>query len=115
MDEDLWRIDRTLTRAIVPQCSEESGRDTSSFKNLPASTGEASRHLVRIGDCIELLRAIPDDSIQLIICDPPTISPWLHWDSHDNYQEWSAKWLKEAERVLESDGSIAIFGGLQSG
>ncbi|MBZ5561816.1 MAG: site-specific DNA-methyltransferase [Acidobacteriia bacterium] len=52
-------------------------------------------------------------SIQPIICDPPYNIQLAHWDQFHNYREWAAAWLKEAERVLSTNGNIAIFGGLQ--
>lgn len=70
-------------------------------------------HSVIQADCLDCLSRIPDNSIQLIICDPPYNILMAHWDMHENYTEWCALWLKEAERVLAPSGSIAIFGGLQ--
>ena len=70
-------------------------------------------HSVLIKDCCELLKELPDNSIQLIICDPPYNIQVAHWDQFHNYREWVTAWLNEAERVLTPDGNIAIFGGLQ--
>ena len=70
-------------------------------------------HSAIIKDCCELLMELPDNSIQLIVCDPPYNIQVAHWDQFDNYREWVATWLKEAERVLARNGNIAIFGGLQ--
>jgi len=76
---------------------------------LPAET----RHVTAIVDCLELLRKIPDNSIQLIICDPPYNINVAQWDSVHNYVEWAGKWLCEARRVLAPSGSFVLFGGLQ--
>ncbi|HEX8195618.1 MAG TPA: site-specific DNA-methyltransferase [Pyrinomonadaceae bacterium] len=70
-------------------------------------------HAVVTSDCHEVLRELPDNSIQLIICDPPYNILLAEWDKHHNYLEWATEWLKEAERVLLPTGNIAIFGGLQ--
>lgn len=74
---------------------------------------ERTYHLVRTVDCCELLRELPDDSVQLIVCDPPYNIQVAHWDMFHDYQSWVEDWLAEAERVLQPTGNIAIFGGLQ--
>lgn len=70
-------------------------------------------HAVVNSDCLELLRSLPDESVQLIVCDPPYNIKLAAWDVFHNYIEWAAEWLKESERVLKPSGNIAIFGGLQ--
>ena len=70
-------------------------------------------HLVDKIDCLDLLSRLPDESVQLIVCDPPYNILLADWDEHEDYVSWASLWLKEAERVLKKTGSIAIFGGLQ--
>jgi site-specific DNA-methyltransferase (adenine-specific) len=70
-------------------------------------------HAVRVGDCLDVLRALPDNSVQLIVCDPPYNIKLAHWDTFNNYIAWASQWLKECERVLSDTGNLAIFGGLQ--
>lgn len=72
-----------------------------------------TRHHIFVGDCLEVLRALPDESVQLILCDPPYNIQMADWDDHETYLDWAAGWLSEAERVLKDSGSLAIFGGLQ--
>jgi site-specific DNA-methyltransferase (adenine-specific) len=72
-----------------------------------------THHAVLKLDCLQLLQSLPDESVQLIICDPPYNINLAEWDNFHNYSEWAAKWLQQAERVLKPSGSIAIFGGLQ--
>jgi len=64
-------------------------------------------------DCLELLERIPDNSVQLIVCDPPYNIQLAHWDVHADYLAWASHWLREAERVLCETGNLVIFGGLQ--
>ena len=64
-------------------------------------------------DCIELLKRIPDGSIQLILIDPPYNLDLAEWDTYSNYIEWASKWLAESYRILSSNGSMVIFGGTQ--
>lgn len=74
---------------------------------------EKTLHCAVEMDCLDLLRGIPDDSVQLIICDPPYNIQLAHWDDHADYLEWAGRWLREAERVLSETGNLVIFGGLQ--
>lgn len=64
-------------------------------------------------DCLELLKTLPDESIQLILIDPPYNLDLATWDTYDNYIEWASKWLDESYRVLSKNGSMVIFGGTQ--
>ena len=68
---------------------------------------------LRIMDCCEFLKKLPDNSVQLICIDPPYNLELAGWDIYDNYIEWAEKWLKEAYRVLSASGSLVIFGGIQ--
>ena len=72
-----------------------------------------TKHLILNEDCFSFLRRVPDDSIQLIVCDPPYNISIAKWDEYDNYIDWCDAWLKEAERVLAPTGNMVIFGGLQ--
>lgn len=64
-------------------------------------------------DCIDLLKTLPEESVQLILIDPPYNLDLESWDSFDNYIDWAAKWLEESYRVLSKNGSLVIFGGTQ--
>lgn len=68
---------------------------------------------LNIMDCIDFLRFIPDESIQLICIDPPYNLELADWDIYDNYVEWASKWIDEAYRVLSKNGSVIVFGGIQ--
>lgn len=64
-------------------------------------------------DCMETLKRLPDESVQLILIDPPYNLDLAVWDTYENYIEWAAKWLDEAYRVLSKSGNLVIFGGTQ--
>ena len=70
-------------------------------------------HAVFIQDAVEVLRQIPDSSIQLVLIDPPYNLDLDHWDTFANYLEWAKTWLDEIHRVLSDSGSCVIFGGFQ--
>lgn len=91
----------------------KNGHVHSSARPIPHAAPERTFHSVLSIDCCELLRQLPDHSVQLIVCDPPYNIQMAAWDSRAGYTEWAASWLAQAERVLAPSGSIVIFGGLQ--
>ena len=91
----------------------KTGQKHSSEAALSASTSAGTRHVFAVGDCLDVLKKIPSDSVQLIVCDPPYNILLADWDDHADYIAWASQWLVEAERVLSPTGSIVIFGGLQ--
>ncbi|MBR2428314.1 MAG: site-specific DNA-methyltransferase [Lentisphaeria bacterium] len=64
-------------------------------------------------DCLEILSMLPDDSINLILIDPPYNLDLASWDTYENYMDWAKMWLNEAYRVLSPKGNMIIFGGTQ--
>ena len=91
----------------------KNGMAHSSLNNLDSKLPKITHHVTENIDCCELLGKLPDDSVQLIICDPPYNILLADWDNRENYIEWASNWLSEAERVLKKTGNIVIFGGLQ--
>ena len=78
-----------------------------------ASPTTETYHSVLVEDCLEALKKIPDNSVQLIVCDPPYNILMADWDNHEDYISWAREWIKEAHRVLKDTGNFVIFGGLQ--
>jgi len=70
-------------------------------------------HAVIVSDVLDLLPEIPDQSIDLIVCDPPYNLDIATWDSFGRYVDWAAKWLEEIPRLLADTGNFVIFGGMQ--
>ncbi len=81
------------------------------------------------GDCVEELKKIPGNSIDLIFADPPynmqlknalyrpnntkvdgVYDEWDKFSSFAEYDEFCAAWLKECKRVLKDTGSIWVIG-----
>lgn len=55
---------------------------------------------------------VVDDSVALIIADPPynlSIAPWDTFDSQKSYFLFMKSWLKLAYKKLKDDGSIYLF------
>lgn len=73
------------------------------------------KHLNRItrGDCLKLLRAIPDGSIDMVFADPPfnlkkKYNGYIDNLAFDEYIKWCEKWLAELVRVAKPSGSIFV-------
>ena len=92
---------------------KKDGKTHATANLASAEKPSKTTHAVIIQDCLNTLRQLPDESVQLIVCDPPYNILMADWDSRKDYLDWAAEWLSEAERVLKETGSIAIFGGLQ--
>ena len=58
------------------------------------------------GDCLKLMKDIPDKSVDLILTDPPYNIGKAKWDKIPNYVEWCGKWFVECQRVLKDNGSF---------
>ena len=59
------------------------------------------------GDCLEVMRALADGSVDCIITDPPYYSTNLHFDKAPRI-DYGA-WLLECKRVLKPNGVLVSF------
>ena len=75
--------------------------------------GELELNRIYQCDCIEGMRRIPDDSVDLIVIDPPynigKDKRWDKWRSVDDYVAWMMEVFLECERVLKPNGSFYWF------
>lgn len=60
---------------------------------------------LRQGNCLELMRDIPDDSVDMIFSDPPYGTTACDWDVPI---DWAA-WWKEARRITKKNAPILLF------
>ena len=58
------------------------------------------------GDCLELMKSIPDGSIDLILTDPPYGTTECKWDTVIPFNEMWA----ELKRIIKPNGAIVLFG-----
>jgi len=91
----------------------KSGRAHRSEKSVGRNKLDKTYHGILSMDCLDLLGRLPDNSVQLIICDPPYNILMADWDQHSDYITWAKQWLAESHRVLCDTGNFVIFGGLQ--
>ena len=58
------------------------------------------------GDCLEIMKSIPDGSIDAIITDPPYGTTACKWDS---VIPFDLMW-EQLNRIIKSNGAIVLFG-----
>ena len=58
------------------------------------------------GDCLEVMKSIPDGSIDCIITDPPYGTTACKWDSVIPFEPM---WI-ELKRIIKPNGAIVLFG-----
>ena len=61
---------------------------------------------LRLGDCLEVMKFIPDKSIDAIITDPPYGTTACKWDSVIDFE---LMW-EQLNRVIKPNGAIVLFG-----
>ena len=61
---------------------------------------------VHLWDCLEVMKSIPDGSIDAIITDPPYWSTACRWDHVIPFDKMWA----ELKRIIKPNGAIVLFG-----
>ena len=100
-------------------------------QTAPAETMHVALDLdvIHAGDCIEVMRSLPAESVDLVFADPPynlQLKGELHrpdnsrvdavndaWDrfaSFEAYDAFTREWLSAARRLLKPDGAIWVIG-----
>lgn len=81
------------------------------------------------GDCIEQMRSLPENSVDMIFADPPynlqlagslyrpnhskvdaVDDDWDQFDNFDAYDRFTRDWLAAARRILKPTGTIWVIG-----
>jgi DNA modification methylase len=94
-----------------------------------STLGSLAINTIHQGDCVALLKQIPDNSVDLIFADPPynlqlngeltrpnqtkvdaVNDEWDKFASMEIYDTFTNDWLRECRRVLKSTGSIWVIG-----
>ena len=97
------------------------------------SDGEMEKYLNQIfaGDCVDVMRGIPDASVDAVFADAPynlqlgektlyrpedqtaaraVRDAWDSFDSPAAYDEFTRAWMTECRRVLKPDGAMWVIG-----
>lgn len=68
---------------------------------------------VIVGDCVEVMSKLPENSIDLVVTSPP-YSVGINYDTYDDnttigqYLDFSEQWLSASYRILKDDGRICV-------
>lgn len=66
-------------------------------------------------DCIEYMKTLPDECVDLIIADPPYYKAinekWdKQWKTEEEYLNWTQQWFNECVRILKPTGVFYCYG-----
>lgn len=77
------------------------------IKNLQRIYMEIRENIwIKQGDCLELMKQIPDGSIDLILTDPPYGTTSCKWDSVIPFEPM---W-EQINRIIKPNGAVLLFG-----
>ena len=90
---------------------------------------ELKKDVILPGDSLEVLKSLPDESVDLVFADPPynlqlsgaltrpdhsevkaVTEAWDSYDSFAAYDREAIAWLGECRRILKPDGAIWVIG-----
>jgi site-specific DNA-methyltransferase (adenine-specific) len=80
---------------------------------------EKDNHVVILGDSIEIMKSMKNNSVNLIFADEPyNIGKNFgnnndSWNSTSDYIEWNKKWINESMRVLKNNGTMYLMTATQ--
>ncbi len=123
---------RTSTQRAKPQRKSPQPKSPP-HKSSQSQAGKTAKpcktNQILRGDCVEALRSLPSQSIDLIFADPPynlqlandLLRPnnsrvdgvddeWDKFSSFAEYDKFTRAWLTECRRVLKPDGAIWVIG-----
>ena len=74
----------------------------------PPNFPENLLDIIYAGDCMEMIKQLPDESVDLVVSSPPYNIGKTSNDRKplEQYLEWQTEVLRECHRVLKSTGSL---------
>jgi len=97
--------------------------------DLTPDTLNKYRNKILQGNCVEVLDALPENSVDMIFADPPynlqlggellrpnntkvdgVDNDWDHFETFREYDKFSKEWLAAARRVLKPNGTLWVIG-----
>jgi DNA modification methylase len=66
-------------------------------------------------DCLDLLKSLPNESVDLILVDPPYFqimkNEWDNqWENEAEYLAWCKEWSHECHRILKPNRCFCVWG-----
>ncbi len=115
-------------KAKTPLAKKGAAKKVVKSKSEPSITA-LPLNTILLGECIELMRGLPDGCLDAVFADPPyflQLGGELHrpdhslvdacddeWDKFSDFAEYDTftyDWLKEAKRLLKPDGALWVIG-----
>jgi modification methylase len=121
------RLNRAATAGLKPQI-QVSRTGVSAGRSVGANV-PLPRDEILLGECVEILRQLPEQSIDLIFADPPynlqlegslsrpnqtlvdaVDDDWDKFSSFEVYDRFTRDWLAAARRVMKPSATIFVIG-----
>ena len=96
---------------------------------MPQGGVAVADYRIYTGDCVDVLAALPEKSVDLIFADPPynlqlkqelyrpnrtrvdgVDDTWDQFSSFESYDEFTRRWLTACRRTLADDGTLWVIG-----
>jgi len=93
--------------ALASRITPNAGHSGLAFTPAPAPNGAVPRNVLFEGDCLEVLRSLPDACVDALVTDPPAAISLMgaEWDSdrggRDAWVAWMTDVARECYRVLK--------------
>lgn len=68
------------------------------------------RNVIHLGDALNLIDEVDDESVDLIVCDGPYGVTTHEWDRIANIQEYNLDLIRRFSEKLKDDGALYLFG-----
>ena len=97
------------------------------YSKTKSPSSDFELDVVRFEDCVTGMRQLPDESIDLVIADPPfgisfdgkssvynrdeRLVIEGYEETNESYHKFTANWLAELPRILKSESSAYVFSG----
>ena len=99
--------------AIVHKLKTDSDTDVQIQTNSIPKSEELINKVHNV-DCIELMRSMDAESVDMIFADPPFNLNKKYTSYKDNlpfekYMEWTEQWIIECCRILKPDGNLFVY------
>ncbi|MCB1720360.1 MAG: site-specific DNA-methyltransferase, partial [Alphaproteobacteria bacterium] len=98
-------------------------------KQQRESTLDSHINQIHVGDCVQIMKSLPQESVDCVFADPPynlqlggdlhrpnnskvdaVDNDWDQYESLQHYDEFTRNWLGAARKILKPDGSIWVIG-----
>jgi len=117
------------SKAPIRKSSENSSSACKKKKSVKSKDKSLPTNRILVGNCIERLKELPDNSVDLVFADPPynlqldgelhrpnnskvdaVNDEWDQFDSFASYDVFTRAWMIEARRILKPNGAMWVIG-----